>query len=131
AAIGLLAYIIVAAILAAVGDYRLSNLLDYYRQARDLTLIWTGVLLLLLGVAFSLKVQENFSRGATFTFFLLGLFVMIIWRGWLAKAIRHALETGAFFAPRNVIVIAERGRLATSRTIAEVRRSGFNPIRTF
>jgi Undecaprenyl-phosphate glucose phosphotransferase len=130
-AIGLLAFVNVSSILAARGDYRVSNLGNFYRQARDLTLIWTGVLLVLLAVAFSLKVEEDFSRGATFTFFALGLFGMIAWRRLVAKALRHALATGAFFAPRNVILIGERRLVAASPSVLEVQRYGYTPIQTF
>src|SRR6516164_7625624 len=96
AAIGVLTLTNVSAILTARGDYRVSSLVSFYRQARDLTIIWTGVFLVLIGVAFSLKVSANFSRGATLMFFALGLGSMIAWRRFLA----HALSAGAF-ARRN------------------------------
>src|SRR6516164_3555998 len=129
-AIGVLALTNVSAILAARGDYRVSNLVSFYRQARDLTLIWTGVFLILVGVAFSLKVSANLSRGATLAFFVLGLAGMIAWRRCLAQVLGYALSAGAF-ARRNVILIGERSRLAASPTISEIRRCGFTPIRTF
>ena len=64
-AIGVLAFSNFSAILAARGDYRFRNLVDFRRQAKDVALIWTGVFLILLGIAFSLKVTESYSRGAT------------------------------------------------------------------
>jgi Undecaprenyl-phosphate glucose phosphotransferase len=130
AAIGVLTLTNVSAILAARGDYRVSNLVSFYRQARDLTIIWTGVFFILVGVAFSLKVSANFSRGATLTFFALGLAGMIAWRRFLAQVLGYALSAGAF-APRNVILIGERSRLAASPAISELRRCGYTPIRTF
>jgi undecaprenyl-phosphate galactose phosphotransferase/putative colanic acid biosynthesis UDP-glucose lipid carrier transferase len=130
AAIGVLTLTNVSAILAARGDYRVSNLVSFYRQARDLTLIWTGVFLILVGVAFSLKVSANLSRGATLAFFVLGLGGMIAWRRFLAQILGYALSAGAF-ARRNVILIGERSRLAASPAISEIRRCGFTPIRTF
>jgi undecaprenyl-phosphate galactose phosphotransferase/putative colanic acid biosynthesis UDP-glucose lipid carrier transferase len=130
AAIGVLTLTNVSAILASRGDYRVSNLVSFYRQARDLTIIWTGVFLILIGVAFSLKVSANFSRGATLTFFALGLGAMIAWRRFLAQVLGHALSAGAF-ARRNVILIGERSRLAASPAISELRRCGFTPIHTF
>jgi hypothetical protein len=39
--------------------------------------IWTAVFLVLVGVAFSLKVAENLSRGSALAFFALGLGGMI------------------------------------------------------
>jgi Undecaprenyl-phosphate glucose phosphotransferase len=130
AAIGVLTLTNVSAILAARGDYRVSNLISFYRQARDLTIIWTGVFFILVGVAFSLKVSANFSRGATLTFFALGLAGMIAWRRFLAQVLGYALSAGAF-ATRNVIVIGERSRLAASPAISELRRCGYTPIHTF
>src|SRR6516164_9950452 len=59
AAIGVLTLTNVSAILAARGDYRVSNLVSFYRQARDLIIVWAGVFLILSGVAFSLKVSAN------------------------------------------------------------------------
>jgi Undecaprenyl-phosphate glucose phosphotransferase len=130
AAISVLTLTNVSAILAARGDYRVSNLVSFYRQARDLTIIWTGVFFILIGVAFSLKVSANFSLGATLTFFALGLGAMIAWRRFLAQVLGYALSAGAF-APRNVILIGERSRLAASPAISEIRRCGYTPIHTF
>jgi Undecaprenyl-phosphate glucose phosphotransferase len=130
AAIGVLTLTNVSAILAARGDYRVSNLVSFYRQARDFTIIWTGVFLILIGVAFSLKVSASFSRGATLTFFALGLGGMIAWRRLLAQVLGHTLSAGAF-ARRNVILIGERSSLAASPAMSEIRRCGYTPIRTF
>ena len=115
AAIGLLAFTNLSAILAARGDYRVDNLANFSRQARDLTLAWSGIFLVLLGAAAMLKVAEEFSRGATLTFFALGLLGMIVWRGLLAQFLVYALSEGAF-ASRRVIVIGERSRFAASRS---------------
>src|SRR5208282_3542264 len=84
-AIGALAFTNFSAVLAARGDYRVSNLINFRRQARDVTLVWGGVLLLLLGLAFSLKVTEGYSRGSTMAFFALGLLTLLAWRGVLAR----------------------------------------------
>jgi undecaprenyl-phosphate galactose phosphotransferase/putative colanic acid biosynthesis UDP-glucose lipid carrier transferase len=130
AAIGVLTLTNVSAILMARGDYRVSNLVNFYQQARDLVIIWTGVFLLFVGVAFSLKVSANFSRGAALTFFALGLGGMIAWRRILAQVLGYALSAGAF-AARNVILIGERNRLAASLAISEMRRCGYTPIHTF
>jgi Undecaprenyl-phosphate glucose phosphotransferase len=130
AALGVLTLTNVSAILAARGQYRLSSLLSFYRQARDLVIIWVGVFLILVGVAFSLKASANFSRGAALTFFALGLGGMIAWRRFLAQFLGYALSAGAF-APRNVILIGERSRLAASQAISEMRRCGYRPIQTF
>ena len=94
AAIGLLTFTNVSAILAARGDYRVDNLANFSRQARDLTMAWSGVFLVLIGTAAMLKVAEQFSRGATLTFFALSLLSMIVWRGLLAQFLVYALGGG-------------------------------------
>jgi Undecaprenyl-phosphate glucose phosphotransferase len=130
AAIGVLASINVSAVLAARGDYRVINLLNFYRQVREVIIMWSGVLLVLIGVAFSLKIAEEFSRGAAFTFSVVGLIGLLAWRRFLAEFLARALSTGAF-APRNVILIGEQSRLSGSRTIFEMRRCGYIPVQTF
>ena len=128
-AIGVLTFTNVSAVLAARGDYRVNNLVRFYQQARHLAIIWTGVFLVLVGVAFSLKVAESFSRGSVLTFFALGLGGMIAWRGVVAKLLGQALSAGAF-APRKVILIGEQSHLPTSRTMLEMRRCGYTPTQT-
>ena len=128
-AIGVLTFTNVSAVLAARGDYRVNNLVRFYQQARHLAIIWTGVFLVLVGVAFSLKVAESFSRGSVLTFFALGLGGMIAWRGVVAQFLGQALSAGAF-APRKVILIGEQSHLPTSRTILEMRRCGYTPTQT-
>jgi Undecaprenyl-phosphate glucose phosphotransferase len=129
AAIGVLTFTNVSAVLAARGDYRVSNLVRFYQQARHIAIIWTGVFLVLVGVAFSLKLSESFSRGAVLTFFAFGLGGLIAWRGIIAQFLGRALAAGAF-APRKVILIGEQSHLPTSRTILEMRRCGYTPVRT-
>jgi undecaprenyl-phosphate galactose phosphotransferase/putative colanic acid biosynthesis UDP-glucose lipid carrier transferase len=130
AAIGVLTFTNVSAVLAARGDYRVNNLIRFYQQARHVAIIWTSVFLVLVGVAFLLKVGEFFSRGAALTFFALGLSGMIAWRGVISQFLGQSLSAGAF-APRKVILIGERTSLLTSRAILEMRRCGYTPIRTF
>ena len=130
AAIGVLAFANLSAILAARGDYRVDNLVNFSRQTRDLTLAWSGVVLVLLGAAALLKVAEEFSRGTILTFFALGLLGMIAWRGLLARFLVHALSAGGF-ASRKVIVIGERSDYAVSRAISEIQQFGYLPVQTF
>ena len=130
AAIGVLVSTNLSAILAARGNYRVDNLANFSRQARDLTLAWSGVFLVLLGAAALLKVAEEFSRGAMLTFFALGLLGMIAWRGLLTRFLVHALSEGGF-ASRKVIVIGERSHFAGSRAISEIQRFGYLPVQTF
>jgi Undecaprenyl-phosphate glucose phosphotransferase len=129
-AIGILVFINFAAIMAARGNYQVNKLVNLQRQLREACFIWIGVFLVLLGVAFSLKAGEDFSRGAVLTFFALGLIGMLCWRKLLADALANALANGTF-ARRNVIVLGERDRLAASGALAEALRCGYRPVRTF
>ena len=129
-AIGVLASINVSAVLAARGDYRVINLTSFYRQVREVVIVWSGVCLVLIGVAFLLKIAEEFSRGATLSFFVLGLGSMLVWRRVLARFLGGAFTAGTF-ASRNVIVIGEQDRLMGSPTMLEIGRCGYTPIRTF
>ena len=108
----------------------MSYLVRFYKQARDLVLVWSGVFLVLFGVAFLLKIAESFSLGAGIDVFCIGLGGMIAWRGLLAQFLGQALTAGAF-APRNVILIGEQNRLPASRTLLEMRQCGYTPIQTF
>jgi Undecaprenyl-phosphate glucose phosphotransferase len=129
-AIAILTFFNFSAIVTARGDYRFRNLVNFRRQAQDVTIIWTSIFLILLGIAFLLKVEESYSRGATIGFFVLGLSALIAWRGALAHFLTKALASGAF-AERKIILIGERSRLASSRDLAELRRYGYKPVRTF
>jgi Undecaprenyl-phosphate glucose phosphotransferase len=129
-AIGVLASINVSAMLAARGDYRVINLTSFYRQVREVTIVWSGVCLVLIGVAFLLKIGEEFSRGATLSFFVLGLGSMLVWRQVLSQFLERAFTAGTF-ASRNVIVIAEQDWLTASPAMLEIWRCGYTPVRTF
>jgi Undecaprenyl-phosphate glucose phosphotransferase len=128
--IGVLIYINFSAILAARGAYRPQNLAIFPKQARETVAVWLFVFLLLSLVAFSLKVSDEYSRGATIAFFTLGLSAITIWRFFIARFISRALAEGTF-AQQKFILIAEEGQLAGSHTVNELKRCGYMPIRTF
>jgi Undecaprenyl-phosphate glucose phosphotransferase len=129
-AVGVLVFSNFSAILAARGDYRFRNLVNFRRQAKDIMFTWGCVFMVLLGIAFSLKVEENYSRGATIGFFTIGLVALVAWRGVLAQLLAKALARGAF-AERKFIVIGERDRLASSRALRELQQCGYRPASIF
>jgi len=122
--IGVLAFSNFAAILGTKGAYQFHNLANLKRQIYDVLAIWTVVFLILLGVAFSLKIGETLSRGATFGFFILGVSSLLVWRGILAHLLAKALENGTF-AERKIIVIGESSRLLSSQVLTELGRYGY------
>ena len=101
---------VVAALFIALGKsqnlYNLSELLNFKLQAWRVTIKWVAIFLFLTAVAFAMKVGGDFSRGATLSFAVSGLAVLIgaraVWRIILADglAVRR-------FSGRNVILITE------------------------
>ncbi|WP_249780607.1 undecaprenyl-phosphate glucose phosphotransferase [Bradyrhizobium sp. dw_78] len=117
------------AIMASRRNYRLKNLTLLARQARDTIIIWCGVYGTLTVVAFTLKISDEFSRGAATLFFSGGLAALLSWRFLVANSISHALANGSF-ARKKIIIISERGLNASSRPFGELRRYGYHPVKT-
>jgi Undecaprenyl-phosphate glucose phosphotransferase len=129
-AIGALAGLNVTTILTALSAYRFQALLDLRRQVRDVTLVWVGVFLSLLGIAFTLKIGETLSRGATFGFFGLALIFLFAWRGLLARLLANAVANGTF-AKRKTMLIGDKTLLSASEVTSELRRYGYAPSAVF
>jgi len=102
---------VVAALFIALAKsrdaYELSELLNFKSQAGKITSFWITVFLFLTSVGFAIKVGEDFSRGATISFFFTGLAGLIasraLWRIYLADglAVRR-------FDGRKVVLIADQ-----------------------
>ena len=127
--VGLLAFINFSAIVAARAGYRPQNLANFWRQARETTIIWLLVFFVLLAVAFSLKVSETYSRGANLTFFVVGWAAIVGWRLVIARLLGHALTVGAF-AEQKAILLAEEGQLSGSHVVDELKRCGYTLVRS-
>jgi undecaprenyl-phosphate galactose phosphotransferase/putative colanic acid biosynthesis UDP-glucose lipid carrier transferase len=125
-AIGALAGLNVTTILAALGQYKFQALLNPKRQARDVAVVWIGVFLTLLGMAFSLKLGEALSRGATLGFFIAGLTALLSWRACLSHLLAKAIATGTF-AKQKTLLIGDDSLLATSPVVNELRHYGYSP----
>jgi Undecaprenyl-phosphate glucose phosphotransferase len=122
--IGFLNFVNFSAILAARAAYRPQNLANFWKQLRETTAVWLFVFFVLLTVAFLLKASETFSRGATLTYFIVGLAGIIIWRLVVSRFLVHALAVGAF-AERKAVLLAEEGQLAGSTVLEEINRCGY------
>jgi Undecaprenyl-phosphate glucose phosphotransferase len=116
------------ALMAARRNYSLKNLALFARQARDAALFWCGVFALLAIAGFVMKISDEFSRGSTILFFVAGLAALTWWRLLVARLVSIALATGAF-AKRNVIVIAQQDRSLSSRSLHELQRYGYQPVK--
>jgi hypothetical protein len=78
--IGALAALNLMTTLTALMAYELETLISLKHQARKVMLVWVIVFLALLSVAFTLKIGEALSRGATLGFLVVGRVFLFIWR---------------------------------------------------
>ena len=118
---------VVAALFIALGKsgnlYNLSELLNFKFQVWRITIKWLAIFLFLTAVAFTMKVGEDFSRGATLSFAFSGLAALIgsraVWRIILADglAVRR-------FSSRNIILITEQSSAADFGLFEALTRHG-------
>lgn len=129
AGLGIIVAVNFAAIMTARRSYRLKNLVQLYRQARDIIIIWSCVYGMLALVGFTMKISSDFSRGSTILFFVGGLATLLSFRFLIAKSITKSLANG-LFARRKIIIIAEQAQHNSSRSLVELRLYGFYPVKT-
>jgi Undecaprenyl-phosphate glucose phosphotransferase len=129
-AVGIITYIDFGIVLAYRGNYTILHLTSEWRQVREVTVVWGLVCLFLLGVAFLLKIGPNFSRGATFLFFVFGLLYLVLLRFYFARYLAAARERGAI-AVQRVIVLGDPGYSKPSFHLNELRHGGFEPVKLF
>lgn len=116
-------------IMSARRNYHLKNLAQFGRQAWESIIVWSSAYAALAVVGFTMKMSTDFSRGSTILFFVGGLATLLSFRSLVANWISQAMANG-YFAQRNVIVIAEKGRCASSHSLMELRRCGYCPVNT-
>jgi len=129
-AVGVLAAFNFAAVQFALGSYRVTSLLDCRKEMRRAAVTFCTVFLVLLGVAFSLKIGAEFSRGAAFGFFAVGTIFLIGWRGAVAVLVSTALANGDFAQQRSM-VIGERDAMARSQFASQLRSYGYSVTAQF
>lgn len=129
AGIGVIVAANFVAIMTARRNYRLKRLMLFSIQAREAIVIWSGTYGLLAAAAFTMKISSDFSRGAIILFFVGGLGALLAWRRFVASFVSKSL-TNDSFAQRKIIVIAEHGQMVSSRPLNELRRYGFNSVKT-
>lgn len=128
--VGVLGSVNFTAILAARSAYKPHYLANFWMQAREAIAVWIFVCFVLLAAAFSLKISVEYSRGATLTFFIVGMAAIGLSRFVIARFLVRALAVGAF-AEQKAILFAEQGQAAASNTIAELNRCGYSLVRAF
>ncbi len=108
--------------------YRLRTITDLPRTLRMTTATWTALFGALLAIAFTMKVSEEFSRGSTISFYLVGLAALVAWKTVAARWTANSLRTGAF-ANGRAIMIAEFGLATSSNAIDDLGQHGYRLMR--
>lgn len=108
--------------------YRLKNITNLSRAFRIAVTTWTGLFGALLAIAFTMKISEEFSRGTTISFYLVGLAVLLAWKVAAGRWTARALATGAF-ANSRAVMIAEFGLPAASSTMMDLAQHGYRLMR--
>lgn len=129
-AVGLLVAVNFTTILVSRGSYKPLSLMSLQERIRETTAIWFIVFSLLVAIAFLLKVGANLSRGATATYLVIGIALLIGWRAVLCSCLAKALARGSF-AERRVIVIGELDEIDGSEGLRRLRQCGYLPIESF
>jgi putative colanic acid biosynthesis UDP-glucose lipid carrier transferase len=110
--------------------YTLRELLNLKAQVIHATTIWLSVFLFITGLAFTMKLGAQFSRGATLAFFASGLAVLLSarlgWRVFLAKGL-----TVHNFAGRKVALIAEKDVAEDANLTETLARHGLQLVQLF
>jgi Undecaprenyl-phosphate glucose phosphotransferase len=108
-------------------DYKLKKLLRTDGQARELIMIWAITCGMLAVAGFTMKISGTYSRGASIFFVVSSPFALLVWRMALARFILRSLARDNF-AKKKIIVISEKHRAASSKSLAELRRHGYVPV---
>ena len=127
--VGIIVAVNFTAIMTARRDYRLKNLALLARQTRDTIIIWSGVYGMLAVAGFAMKISSQFSRGSAILFFAGGLATLLSWRLLVSNLIFQSLANGSF-ARKKIIIIAEQDQHVSSRPLTELRRYGYDPVKT-
>jgi hypothetical protein len=88
--------------LASRGSYKPLNLISLQGRIKETTAIWLIVFSFLLAVVFSLEVGANLSRGATATFMIAGMTLLITWRAVLSSYLVDGLARGIDLMEKHV-----------------------------
>ncbi|WP_298241365.1 undecaprenyl-phosphate glucose phosphotransferase [uncultured Bradyrhizobium sp.] len=108
--------------------YRLKNITNLPRMFRMTLTTWTGLFGALLAIAFTMKVSDEFSRGTTISFYLVGLTALLAWKTAAARWTAHGLRTGAF-ANGRALLIAEFGLATSSNAVDDLGQHGYRLMR--
>ena len=127
---GALTATLFAAVSMARGVYDPHAMMEFSKQLREATKVWLLVMLVLSLSAFSLKVTDVHSRGATLAFFVVGWGTIVASRLIVARSLARKMA-GHGFAEQKAILIADESELRESKVVEELGRYGYSWSRIY
>lgn len=110
-------------------NYRLKQLLLTPLQVREVLITWSMACGLLAVAGFTLKISNEYSRGASLLFVVVGLGALLSWRLALAHMVSRAFAKDAF-SKTKIIVISQTSSALSSRSLIELKKHGYEPVAT-
>lgn len=108
--------------------YQFKIITNLPRTVRMTLTTWTALFGALLAIAFTMKISDSFSRGATVLFYLVGLALLLIWKTVAARWTTRVLRAGGF-ANGRAIMIAEFGLATSSNAVDDLGQHGYRLMR--
>ena len=113
-----------ASVMKARNLYSPAELLDVRMQIGTVATTWIGVFLFLAGAVFALKIGDQFSRVAVFSFAATGLGCLVIERILYRALLKRGLAEQKF-SGRNAILITDQGPAAARGLASDLLKYGF------
>ena len=110
--------------------YSPAELVSLRSQLRMTTTTWLSTFLFLSGAAFALKIGDHFSRGAIFSFAVLGGVLLIVERAVCREVLSRGLNQQKFSA-RNAILITDDNAAPRTEIVPTMLKHGFQPAHQF
>jgi putative colanic acid biosynthesis UDP-glucose lipid carrier transferase len=126
--------VVVAILFTAIGKsrgyYELPALLNFKLQLHHIAKKWAGIFLFLTAIAFTMKIGNDFSRGATLSFATFGPVALIgtriVWRFFIASGL--ALNK---FSGRKIVLITEQAATDGPQLQHLLAKHGLQPVKHF
>jgi Undecaprenyl-phosphate glucose phosphotransferase len=110
------------------GLYDPRVLVDWKLQARNVTVLWLMTFLVLAGIAFSLKIGGDFSRGTVMSFAAVGLVALLAHRGAWRSIIKSGLRSGSVRGHKAILLCMHpfpEGAAIAQGIIKDLQSHGF------
>lgn len=111
-------------VLKGQSAYDPTELLQFKAQVSTVITAWLGVFLFLAGAVFTLKIGDEFSRGAILSFAATGLGLLLVERAFYRSLLTRGLE-GQRFSGRTAVLISDDRSKASEAIVPALLRYGF------